>query len=239
MSRGSLPYIVHATRIPVIPHSNMYPVVLQPQRRSSILSRDLLLTPQNQQDPIPSEDLFHENRPEDPDPSCCLTATSIRRRAVAYGHIAIAKALVTPFSGLGCILMGQLLRLSFANSGEQYTSPPYMTALAGLVGGFCLTGSVIFLNILLDITPCSGTRWHKYLTWPYFFIICAASAAAGPLGVLIVNFNRRPNSEILDLIHAVSASGLGAGIVFSCLLLLKCLIYGKCIPVSLVTPPNS
>lgn len=117
-----------------------------------------------------------------------------------------------------------------------------LSALAGFIGGQCLFGTVVVLNILVDVWPSGrrerekgkGRRYMDLFTLPAIFVMCAASGGAGLPGVLVLRHGRRDGVEgnerksVLDLGEAVIAGGIGAGVVFFVLVLVWFLVRGTC-----------
>ncbi|KAF8896060.1 hypothetical protein BD779DRAFT_559536 [Infundibulicybe gibba] len=146
----------------------------------------------------------------------------IRHRAVHQSHIAILKSLFTPIASALCLLVGQ----SMIRDAD-YCASYKLSALGGFLGGHCLLGAVIIFNILLDTRPAPGKRWHRGLTIPAVFVACMASIVAGPLGMTIINIGHRPNGEVLDVMHAGTASAVGAAIIFCVFLTVKIVLYNS------------
>lgn len=150
-------------------------------------------------------------------------------RASQQTHLAVAKALMTPVTATICFVLGHAL---LRNAGNEYRAPLYKSALAGFVGGQCLMGSVVILNVILDMRPISGTRWYRYFTFPAILVVCVACGGAGPLGVMIINSNVRPNTIVLDVFHAFYASASGAALVFWTLMIIKFILYCTSLPMA-------
>lgn len=145
-------------------------------------------------------------------------------RAKHQAHFAIAKALFTPIVAMICIILGQLLQRKASLSKEEYQASMLNSLLAAFVGGHCLVGSVIILNIMLDTQPSPGRLWHRYFTFTSMLILFATGAAAGPLGVKIMEDS---NMIVLDPRHAFYSSGLGAGLIFWILVIVKALLLSE------------
>ncbi|KAF9466474.1 hypothetical protein BDZ94DRAFT_169829 [Collybia nuda] len=139
-------------------------------------------------------------------------------------HLAIAKALLAPIAAMICILLGQILQRTASASKEEYQASLLKSLLAGFVGGQCLVGSVIVLNVVFDTGPTPGKLWHRHVTFTSMFIIFLAAGAAGPLGAKIINAEGDPSTSILDPRHALYSSSLGAGLIFWILLIVKALL---------------
>lgn len=154
-----------------------------------------------------------------------VALTNIYHRASHQAHIAIAKALFTPIAAMISFVFGHILH-RITTHKDEYRAPLFTSALAGFIGGHCLVGSVVILNIVIDTRPNHGTKWHRDFTSPAVFIICIASVGAGPLGVMITNVKGRLNPDILDPYHAFSATSLGASLICLFLLIGKFISHG-------------
>ncbi|KAF8072054.1 hypothetical protein FPV67DRAFT_916450 [Lyophyllum atratum] len=193
------------------------PISLQPMRRSVDLAAGYVELPRPHRDdtwdPTNRWPKFISTLP-----------TKIHHRASHAEHIAIVKALITPIIAVICFVFGHFLLRVSSNAKDEYRAPLYTSALAGLIGGQCMLGSVIIMIASLEKRP-SGTKWYRYITLPAAIVIFAASAVAGPVGVMILETEGRPNSEILDISHAFPASGSGSFVFFFLLLLIMGLTY--------------
>jgi hypothetical protein len=163
-------------------------------------------------------------------PSCVNTLISnVYHRASHQAHFAIAKALFTPIVAMICIILGQLLQRKGSIAKEEYRASFLTSLLAGFIGGQCLVGSVILLNILFDTRPSPGNLWHRHFTFTAMFIMFIAGGASGPLGAKIINVNNDPNSAMLDPRHAFFSSALGAGLLFWVLIIVKAVLLSELI----------
>ncbi|KAG6917511.1 hypothetical protein DXG01_002258 [Tephrocybe rancida] len=189
------------------------PISLQPETRESMVYAAEYAELPDQQD-------LKTQKP----PSHWPILAKLQQRAARGAHIGIAKALLTPPIATACLVFGHfLLRVAYRLEDE-YKAPLYLSALAGFIGGQCMLGWVIILITLVE-DKSSSKRWYRHITLLASLVIFAASVAAGPVGVMIVGFEGRSNSDILHARRALCASGLGAAILFGLLFVVMTVVY--------------
>ncbi|KIK96424.1 hypothetical protein PAXRUDRAFT_825950 [Paxillus rubicundulus Ve08.2h10] len=135
--------------------------------------------------------------------------------AIRFVFFAVCALLAGALDGFLSLLIGHAVLKAASCDGYERSITSSMEA--GALGGISVIGPIIVLTVLL-VAMLGNTERHSFTFECAAFlmeiaIIVAVSAAACPVGVVVVRHTQMNKGPTLDAAHAAQAGALGASIV--------------------------